>query len=327
MRKFLFLLALLTAVPSNRLAADTQFSLDPASPSLTGGLTPADVLLPGPVLSISGGALGLQTDFPGGAYDNINSLSFNRPSRFGPLFFSVDRVAVGLPGTDVYRLAQPSVADAARNIFEALRPAGMAGAGSNRLAISGDRLGLQSGFFGDALTDFNLDVPTQYLYFTLDAFSASITAQRRPNDILFSAGDMVSGIFAKGVGNIGLNIDDEIDALVLVDRGTVGQLDPGVDQVLFSLSPFSPNTFTYTGMPYLAGAPGQSSPGDVLYSNFDGNFTVFARAEELGLRADDNLTGLEVLPEPPGWILLTLGLASVGVWVWRKSARAALCLT
>ncbi len=54
---------------ATRVVAGPTFTHDPASPSLVGGRDPADTLLPGrvpsgPVLSVSGATLGLQTNYP-----------------------------------------------------------------------------------------------------------------------------------------------------------------------------------------------------------------------------------------------------------------------
>src|SRR6266545_4794215 len=106
MKKLSLLLTLLAILyPGNATAIN--FAVDPASPSINGNITPDDVLLPGPAVFIQGRNLGLQDSFFTGFFDNLDALSYGQDPIRNPLFFSVDRVAVGLPGSDVNLLAQP----------------------------------------------------------------------------------------------------------------------------------------------------------------------------------------------------------------------------
>lgn len=97
---------------------------------------------------------------------------------------------------------------------------------------------------------------------------------------------------------MGLGFGDVIDGMVVLDtppRGSVAcggiGAQPGVDAILFSLAPGSPSLLQ-TGR----------NAGDVFFSDFSGNFGVYAAAREIGLRPNpgggvgtsgDNIDGLE----------------------------------
>ncbi len=132
---------------------------------------------------------------------------------------------------------------------------------------------------------------------------------------------------------LGLNIGDVIDALSVSDLslGDPGndllQLEPDgigmapldifgtkttIDELLFSLAP---NSFSVANVnhPTLAR---KLSPADILYSNLDGTYSIFANAEDLGLLATDNLNALDILsavvPEPSTCLLLAM--AQIAWW-------------
>ena len=80
-----------------------------------------------------------------------------------------------------------------------------------------------------------------------------------------------------------------------------------MDLALFSLSTFSnsvlpPNSFV--------------SSADILFTDFQGSYSVFASAADLGLRPDDELNALatDIVPEPAS-LLLWIGLAAAGVGI------------
>ena len=104
------IIGLILLLATGAVAAPT-FTLDPASPSLVGGITPADTLLTGPVLSAQ--IPGLLRDFPGGAYDFVDAISSGSDPLEGPIYFTVDRTTVGLPGSAVFAESRPGVASAA----------------------------------------------------------------------------------------------------------------------------------------------------------------------------------------------------------------------
>jgi PEP-CTERM motif len=175
---------------------------------------------------------------------------------------------------------------------------------------------LQAGFFGDDLASLDFDLgPGDNVYFSIDRLSASngFGTLTLANDIFINS---LSMLFASGELHMGLLGFDDLDALVLLDRGVYGVLEPGIDMALFSLTQFSPSTFTFTGLPYLPGVQGQLSPADILFTDFTGGFSLWASAGQLGLRADDNLDALETVPEPAGLVLAGMGL--VGIWLGRR---------
>lgn len=296
---FLFLAFVLAAGSSD--ASPFLFTLDPASPTVNGvTITPADILAtPPPTTVVPGSALGLQTFFPL-FYDHVNALSFGQDSISRNVYFSVDRLSQGLPGSAVE--TQFLLGDAAGSIFTS----GLNG--SNSLFATPSSLGLVPGFFGDDVASLALiQSGADRAYFSIDLFSTSnILNPGLSASILVSIGAGTFQVFATPA-DIGLNILDDIDGLVLLDRGRPGILDPGVDLALFSLSTFSnsvlpPNSFV--------------SSADILFTDFQGSYSVFASAADLGLRPDDELNALatDIVPEPAS-LLLWIGLAAAGVGI------------
>ncbi len=307
---YLVVASALFAVPA---WASSSFSLDPASPSIDGAITPDDVLMAGPGVSVPGWTLGLVEDFFRGVFDSLDALSSGQNALRNPLYFSVDRVAVGLPGTAVYSEAQPGLEEAAGDVFMSLPPSG----GNTRFVDEAD-LGLIPGFFGDDLDALELGPSERtVVYFSIDSLSSTngFGSLGLADDIFLSTGDGTHSPFADGVTDIGLEWGDDIDALVLLDRGEIGVLDPGQDAALFSLSSFSSSTFTFTGASYVPGLGGSLSPADILFTDFTGAYSLHAPAADLGLRADDELDALAtippVIPAPASILLLTSGLAAL----------------
>jgi hypothetical protein len=315
MKQVLLFVGLLSALMKPALAVagpiSLRFSVDPASPVIDGNITPDDVLRAGPAVHTQGRDLGLQDDFFIGLFDDLDALSYGRDPLTAPLYFSVDRVAVGVPGSAVHAEALPAAEEAHGDVFQTIPPFG-----SNTLFVDEETIGLEPGFFGDDLDALDLDSSSRQLtYFSIDGLSATngFGTAGLAGDILISAGTGSFGVFAQGVAHIGLHSDDDLDALVLLDLGTRGQLDPGVDMALFSLSTFSPSAFTFTGNPYLPGVPGFLSPADILVTAFTGSFALAFPAATVGLLPPDELDALdtETVPEPAG--LFALGLAAVAV--------------
>ncbi len=304
------LLAPLLTCSVSALPMITALSLDPASTSLTSGRTPADVVTPGQGLPglRSGTQLGLQNNFPGGSYDNLNSLSFNETELVDDFLFSVDRLAQGTTGTAVAQ--QFAAQRVGASVFVA-----QSGKLTNSLAYSPAQLGLAGGFVGDDLDALVAEdsAHVQFYYFTIDGLSPSamLLAGNRASDILVNSAIGTFGVFAEGVPTIGLQNGDEIDALILIDNGQIGVLDVGVDVALFSLSPFSPTSYTRSGASYAAGVAGQLSPADILVTDFSGSFALFTGANQIGLRPSDNVDALAV-PEPGDWFaMLCIAMAIV----------------
>lgn len=274
--------------------ADLTFSLDSASSSLDAMVTPDDTLIAGPTVATEGAALGLNS------MDDLNGLSFGTDPVAGPLtvYFSVDRVAVGVSGTDVAFEAQPGVESASGDVYSSL------GRGDNNRVVDEVDLGLDTGFFGDDLNGLDLQGTGAFLYFSISFFSASndFGASGRANDVLIQGRGTP---FAEGVEHIGLHENDDIDAIALWDIVNPGVLDPGIDMMLFSLTPFSPSVFT-------AGLGGMYSPADILFTEFTGSFSRRYTAAQIGLHRDDNVDALDTLissspiPEPSTLLLAAL---------------------
>lgn len=308
-------LALLLAIGAQAGPIDPRFSIDPASPAIGAAITPDDVLKAGPVVHIQGTNLGLQDAFSAGVFDNLADFSFGKDPIQDPLYFSVDRVAIGLPGTAVFDQASPAVASAAGDVYRALPPFG-----SNQLYIEETTLGLTPGFFGDDIDGLELDTePAPNTYFAIDRLSATngFGAGTLASGLLVSPGNGSFGIYAT-FAQIGLDPFDAIDGLILLDRALDQSADPGVDIALFSLDPFSPDTFTFTGLPYLPCVPGHMSPADVCVTTFTGTFALWASAPDIGLRPDDNVDALDTVPEPTTSSLL--GVALLFLFVARRRA-------
>ena len=323
-----FVIIILNPLIAGAVLIEPKFSIDPASPAIVGNITPDDVLKTGPVVHTEGLSLGLKDNFFSGDFDNLNALSYGQDPIMNPLFFSVDRVAVGLPGSDVYSQAQPGVEEAAGDVYTTLPPFG-----SNSLFIDEQQLGLTPGFFGDDLDALELDSePNPWTYFSIDSLSATngYGAGDLANDILISDGSGGFGIFAPGevqvlpsgdrVG-IGLDPFDDLDALVLLDVINPGVLDPRVDLALFSLSTFSSSAYTFSGNPYSPGVKGFLSPADILFTDFTGSFSLWASASDIGLYSYDEVNALDTVPEPATITLMVIGFAGLGFHRYRLRGK------
>jgi hypothetical protein len=149
-------------------------------------------------------------------------------------------------------------------------------------------------------------IPDRHVFFSIDTASPSsalvLPPPVDPDDILVTPpGGFAFGVFADGTVDIGLLPGDDIDALALSDVATLGSLDPGLDEALFSLHPGSPSVLVGPdGMP---GSGDEVSAADVFYTSFTGVFALYASAGALGLLFGDNLNALDILPmdfSPPG---------------------------
>lgn len=294
-------------------------SIDRASPSIGGCgfvVTPAhvysmvppgggcDVAGPGPVTEVVPPSYGL------GAMDNIDALSVNTLTSQGLtyyLVFSGSRASVGQAGTPYS--AEAALNQAASDLWRTLVTSGSPAAS---MAACGPVAVPPPHFLHRNQTMFNLsrtaapgvavappqdnidgveldvlDVTGDNLhdritYFSLDAASPALGGS--PADVLVSPpGAGGFGVFAP-FAQLGLQFADDIDSLVIWDRGAIGAVDAGVDLVLFSLAPGSPTL----------GAFGVS-PADILVSDFTGVFCLFTPANQLGLLNTDNVDGLDVI--------------------------------
>lgn len=298
------------------------FSLDKGSPSVLNlGVDPADLLSPGgppPPTQVLAASLGLmlgdELDAVSGGADAVQDSNI--------LFFSVDRLSAGavpgvMPPWDV--LNQALLGQQAGDLFVTTDAAGVwktpVPGGLNYLRDNQHSLGLTPQALPNvqaqppidrmdavAFEEFDLTqdgIHDLNVYFSLDPLSPSLGALSAA-DILLAPPGMPFGPFA-GAGTMGLLPDDDLDALVLLDLGAVGQLDPGVDWALFSLAPNSP---TLAAMGF--------SPADIFMTRFQNASVVRYPAADLGLLFDDNVDALEVqIPEPACLVLLVTGAAAL----------------
>lgn len=277
---------------------------------------------------------------------DINAGSFGRddvPAVIGgaiPIYFSVDRVAVGGGGSAVNANAQPGIESAHGDVYTTL------GTGSNSLYRSETALGLSTGFFGDDMDALQIsglggsdtiDSAAIFPYWALWRDSARVGEPATlsgggadadgftADDIAFGSTPGAQLLFASGVAHIGLTAGDDLDGLILFDvtpdSGAPGGflpipngvVDPGLDRALFSLDAFSPNTIT-------SGLGGSFRPGDVLSTDFSGTFSLLWSSSQLGLDDFDNVDALTAIPEPGaalGWI------AILATFRPRRARRAA----
>ena len=316
------LLSAAAALIATALPAGAGVSIDRASPSIGvcgfPPVNPAQVLslVPpgggcdvagiGPSREVTAAALGLVGN------DNIDGLSANTltPETLNyHLVFSADRASMGQVGTpyrgeavnnqaasDLWRTNLTGGSPAAsmagggcapwvvppphflhrnQTSFNLIQtaPAGAAafGAQDNVDAVEMDVLDIT----GDNVHDFDV-------YFSLDPASPNLIGSG--SDIYFAPAGAPFGPFATPA-DLGLATADDIDALVIWDRGVLGVVDPGVDYVLFSLAPGSP-TLGMFGL----------SPAMIFVSHFSGTLCLFVGPGELGLRLADNVDGLDVQP-------------------------------
>jgi len=302
---------------SQATTVSPDFAIDPASPSIDGNITPDDVLISGPAVLQQGTGLTLEDDFFSGFFDNLNALSYGQdpvtrppPGKDLSIYFSVDRVAIGLPGSAVNTEAAPGNEQAAGDVFVTPLPGA---SGTNFQFIDEESLGLIQGFFGDDLDALELDTaPSPYFYFSVDGLSPSLDW----TDLWASTGNGDIFQYADGESLIGLLDDDDIDALILFDMNQDNVATPGVDLALFSLSSFSPSTFTATGNPYIPGLQEFLSPADILFTDFSGSFSLWTAAGDIGLDEYDELNALDTVPEPG--ILVLIGTGLLGLMVTSK---------
>ena len=293
------------------------FSLDSNSSSIDGNVTPDDILTDNLSVVTQGTALGLQDDFFGGTFDILNALSYGQDSLSSPLnTFTVDRLSVGLPETAVRE--QALISEQGGSIFTTSLSS------DNQLLNDPSSLGLTPGFFGDGLNSLSSEPSGSLTYFSISAFSASngFGTGGLSSDILISDGSGSFSVFADGA-TMGLDEADDIDSLILFDGGTIGQLDPGIDRAIFSLSSFSPSTFTFTGNDYSPGLKGSLSPADLLLTDFSGSFSSCASGPSQGSDKEDENTGgsgggCEKVPEPTAIPSLFLVLLLVTLSKWSK---------
>jgi len=154
--------------------------------------------------------------------------------------------------------------------------------------------------------------PGKYVFFSLDAPLAG--GGGSPEDILvYDGANMVLTVYADGVVDIGLQLQDDLDALILSDVRSDGSLwpdgilDPGLDEALFSLAFGSPSLGALF------------APGDIFYTDFTGSFSLWITYTQLGLLATDELNALDTVPCIPEPAMLSLlGLGVLGLRARRR---------
>ncbi|MCA9257558.1 MAG: hypothetical protein KDA61_00095 [Planctomycetales bacterium] len=247
--------------------------------------------------------------------------------------FSVDRRSVGLPGTAVANRAAGGNAVGA-DLYYA-NP-GMGPARNGLLSMSDVHHGLSNGPASNQDVRDNLDgievfdsraggeIPYEGFRFLGDHIFDSVNTGG-PIDATIR----MDGVAVVGPGMLGLNEEDNIDALALDFGFEQREKGDGMREVLFSLAP---------GSPTLAGPDGKFrtsddlSPADVFYSDLSGKFDIAGpsgllgvfpnnitfpfdlTAKNLGLQFDpledllDNVDGIDIIetmtiydiPEDPG---------------------------
>ncbi len=256
---------------------------------------------------LAGDQLGLTRDPGGGGGDNLNALSFGMERVAPPAFFSVNPFAQGQPGSAVHQQFQDEGFGFVGGIFQSQAPAD-----SNILYRSTEQVGLTRGptpsFETEDINALSLVGPPTDVWPPTDVYFSI--------DFDLDAPTLSSNIFLNDLANvfadasaIGLDPADDLDALWLWDVGDRGVLDPGVDQALFSLAMGSPTLDQF-----------DISQGDILFTDFTGEFRVWKTASQLGLLPTDNLNALSssMVPEPGTWVMW--GLLAAG-WPLARSVR------
>ena len=126
--------------------------------------------------------------------------------------------------------------------------------------------------------------PDRFVYFSLDRDSPSLTALGfGSEDVLVTVGGGPPTKYADGVNDLGLQVDDEIDALCLDDIAGDDDFDGANDLMLFSLSARSPSVIA-----------GTWSAADLIYR---GRNIVGYDAPEIGLLDSDDVNALKCFQE------------------------------
>jgi hypothetical protein len=295
-------------------------SLDAASPS---NVDPADLLNPGLSTQVLAANLGLA------AGDEVDALSagIDAVQDENIVYFSVHRASVGAAGGPLAPLDVNGQATLNQQAGDVYVTTDAAGVGSVPVGIHS--LYVNQNFYGEIpvtgpLTDNtgnpqdNLDalcfeefdltgdlLQDRWTFFSLGALSPSLGAFSSPADIFVSHPGVPGMSLFASAASMGLDPDDDLDALVLLDLDTDGMLSPG-DRALFSLAPSSPTLLSLS-----------LSSADVFETTFDGTSAVRYAHGSLGLLGEDDVDALEVqIPEPATMALLGLG----GLAVLRRRA-------
>ncbi len=312
--------ALLTVAPIHAQPAQLVYSIDFQGPTAGTGISPADVLLPGPAIFVPAAAFGLVATPATGQVevDAISKCSKTLWPGVIDLVFTVDEQAAGInsPGApDVASEGTSGNQQASADVFAYLKSVGNLGIfdGDGLAPFPGPALGLiepNPAIFGlpdqgDTVDGLFYENPYhQRIYFSLDAAwmdplegfpvnsgTAAVNGVA-PGDILvYVPGATPASTVYAGYQQLGLGPNDDVDALIVHDSGN-GIFDPSVwpwdwfcgaqtDMLLFSVRRGSPIIGT---LDTLQGLPIEE--GDVL-TVMNGGATppgILVAAESLGLR-------------------------------------------
>jgi hypothetical protein len=291
-------------------ASPDTFSIDAISPSPN---DPADLLNPGIFVQVPKVNLGLI------AGDELDALaSGNDAVQLNNIvYFSVYRSSQGIAGplTPLDVNGQAILNQQAGDVFVTTNAAGtgVVPQGINMLhnnqsfygaiplisPLADNTVNPQDNLDAISFEEYDLDgdqITDRSTFFSLAAGSASLGGGSAADILISPAGSGAFNVFATAA-QMGLVIDDDLDALALLDLDQSGTVSVG-DMGLFSLAP---------GSPTLLVGPG-ASPADVFLTTFNGTSAVRYTAASLGLLFEDNVDALEVqIPEPATMALLALG--------------------
>ncbi len=131
-------------------------------------------------------------------------------------------------------------------------------------------------FSGDEATIYYFNVGAGlYEYPDLQFFASAA-------DMGLQAGDVIDALVLSNIGGEPIDVDNNSSC---AEHPNI-VLDPGEDEVLFSLAPGSPSL-------------GLGSPANIYYSDFQGSFALYASAADLGLLDQDDVNAADIKPLAP----------------------------
>src|SRR5262249_8575861 len=157
---------------------------------------------------------------------------------------------------------------------------------------------------GDDITGLSMLPQIIDVYFSLSPGSPTLARLGlSPADILVS-GENGLDIFARA-STLGLSSDDQLSGLVL---------DAANKTALFTISSFSKHATT---------SGGTLNPGDVYKTTFNGSYSVFRTAADLGLLPDDELQDIATIASVPEPSTFSLLLVPAGVLLLFRGRRGS----
>lgn len=258
------------------------------------------------------------------ATDNTDAVSANNqydPDDDYAYVFSGDRLSQGLLPTpyrlqftnnqaagDLFRSGVPSVPPATVMGGPCNPPAVIAGpwpalhrnqTDFNLITTNGPGIlaaGAQDNLDAVELDNFDPDADTIHesgIYFSLDPMSPTLAFLGPGNaaDLFYSPPGAGPGVFAVAA-QMGLGAGNDVDALTVWDRNLAGTAEAGIDYAVFSVRPGSA---VLAGPDAVAGTADDFSPADLFVTDFGGTFCLYLRHNQLGMRFQDNIDGLDVI--------------------------------